>query len=99
MFIAGKKSFPSTATATLSAMTLISQNTKVGEISKQEISNISNQHLLLIYHYRFYGEMDRIEIENLFFEIDFLFYLDSEITKVTEQLLQAIANSDYESYK
>jgi calcium/calmodulin-dependent protein kinase (CaM kinase) II len=56
MFIAGKKSFPSTATATLSAMTLISQNTKVGEIN-------------------------------------------SEITKVTEQLLQAIANSDYESYK
>ena len=25
--------------------------------------------------------------------------LDSEITKVTEQLLQAIANSDYEMYK
>ena len=25
--------------------------------------------------------------------------LDSEITKVTEQLLQAIANSDYDMYK
>jgi hypothetical protein len=28
-----------------------------------------------------------------------IFDLDSDITKVTEQLLQAIANSDYETYK
>ena len=26
-------------------------------------------------------------------------HLDAEITKVTEQLLQSIANSDYETYK
>jgi hypothetical protein len=35
MFIAGKKSFPSTTT-TISALTLTSQTTKVGDLSKQE---------------------------------------------------------------
>lgn len=35
----------------------------------------------------------------MYFLYRFCFYLESEITKVTEQLLQAIANSDYDMYK
>jgi hypothetical protein len=42
MFIGGKKSFPSTTT-TLSALTLTSQATKGGDLSKQEyIESITN---------------------------------------------------------
>ncbi len=55
-------------------------------------------HLLIIYIYNT-GIKNSIIFILILEQICFVFHLGLEITKITEQLLQAIANSDYDMYK
>ena len=82
-------------------MTLASQATKVVDPSKHAyialLTNALITHLLLFYFTVIGIDLYERNFCSIFFNE--FFHLDLEITKVTEQLLQAIANSDYDMYK